>query len=192
MLDRIDKPLVFLLCAAPFLWLVIRAFTGQLGANPIEAMTRGLGSWGLIILLVTLCATPVRVLFKWPRVMRWRRMLGLFAFAYVALHVLSYAGLDHTFHWPTIWSDIVKRIYITIGLGGLLLLIPLAITSTRGWMMRLGGKAWQNLHKLIYPAAILGVVHYFFLVKADISEPMLFAAALAVLLGWRLHRKLTR
>ncbi|HEY8368496.1 MAG TPA: protein-methionine-sulfoxide reductase heme-binding subunit MsrQ [Thermodesulfobacteriota bacterium] len=166
-------------------WLL----TGRLGPNPIEAATRHLGWWGLALLLVSLAVTPLRQLTGWNRAIRLRRMLGLVAFGYVALHVTNYVAVDHFFDWRAIGADIVKRPYITVGMTAFLLLVPLAVTSTDGWVRRLGGKRWQRLHYLVYPAAVLGVVHYFLLVKADTREPALFAAALAALLGYRVWRR---
>ncbi|HEX7125415.1 MAG TPA: protein-methionine-sulfoxide reductase heme-binding subunit MsrQ [Thermodesulfobacteriota bacterium] len=164
-------------------------FTDRLGANPIEAATRLLGWWGLALLLASLAVTPLRQLTRWNRAIRLRRMLGLVAFGYVALHVTNYVAVDHFFDWGAIGADIVKRPYITVGMTAFLMLVPLAVTSTDGWVRRLGGKRWQRLHYLVYPAAVLGVVHYFLLVKADTREPALFAAALAALLGYRVWRR---
>jgi sulfoxide reductase heme-binding subunit YedZ len=181
----IVKPAVFALCLAPLAWIAWAWSTGALGANPIEATTRTLGDWALRFLLVTLAITPLRRLFGWPAVMRLRRMLGLFTFFYVILHLMSYVVLDQFFDWAAIGADIVKRKYITVGMATLLLLLPLAITSTKGWIKRLGGAAWQRLHRLVYGAAILALIHYFWMVKADLRQPVLYAAILALLLGWR-------
>jgi sulfoxide reductase heme-binding subunit YedZ len=183
------KPLVFALCLLPLAWVVERALTDQLGANPIEAATRFLGEWGLRFLLLSLAVTPLRQLLQWPTVMRFRRMIGLFGFAYVGLHLTSYVALDQFFDLAAIWADIVKRTYITLGMAAFLLLVPLAVTSTAGWVKRLGALRWQRLHRLVYPAAVLAVAHYYMLVKADIREPLLYAAILAALLGWRVWRR---
>jgi len=186
------KPGVFALCLVPLATILWGWSDGSLGANPIEATTRALGDWALRLLLVTLAVTPVRRLTGWAGVMRLRRMLGLFAFFYAVLHVTSYVALDQFFAWGAIWADIVKRRYITAGMAALLLLIPLAVTSTSGWIKRLGAPAWQRLHRLVYPAAALAVLHYFWMVKADTTQPLIYAAILALLLGWRLALALRR
>ena len=183
------KPAVFLLCLVPVLWLAYRAFTGGLGANPIEAVTRELGDWALRFILIALAVTPVRLVTGWTAIGRLRRMLGLFAFFYVVLHFSSYIGLDQFFFWPGIWQDIVKRVYITLGLGAVLLLIPLAVTSTDKMIKRLGGRRWRQLHRLVYPAAVLGVIHFFMMIKADYTEPTIYALILAGLFGIRLYKK---
>jgi sulfoxide reductase heme-binding subunit YedZ len=177
-------------CLLPLAWLAARtsgvAGLG-LGANPVEELIHRLGSWGLRFLLLTLCVTPLAVIGRKPQVMRLRRMLGLFAFTYLALHFSTWLVLDQWLSWHAILADIAKRPYITVGLTALLMLVPLAVTSTDGWMRRLG-QSWHRLHRLIYPAAILGCVHFWWQVKADWREPALYAAALAVLLGWRWRR----
>ncbi len=180
--------LVLLPLALGVYWLL----TGQFGANPIEAATRYLGWWGLTLLLVSLAVTPFRQITGWNRVIRLRRMLGLVAFGHIALHLTNYIAVDHFFDWGALWKDVVKRPYITVGMAAFLLLVPLAVTSTGGWVRRLGGKRWQKLHYLVYPIAVLGVVHYFLLVKADLREPILFAGAVAALLGYRVWRRAAR
>ena len=180
------KPALFVLCLTPLLWLVWRGLSDGLGANPIEAIIRNLGDWALRFLLIALAVTPLRKITGWNAVARWRRMLGLFAFAYVVLHFMSYVGLDQFFDWGAIGREIIKRRYITLGMVAVVLLIPLAVTSTNAMMKRLGGKRWQTLHRLVYVIAPLGVTHHWLMVKKDISEPMMHAAILAVLLGWRL------
>lgn len=187
--DRWLKPLVFVACLIPLVWLAIRAFTDGLGANPIEAVTRELGDWALRFILIALAVTPVRILTGWSAIGRLRRMLGLFAFFYVILHLSSYVGLDQFFFWPGIWQDIVKRVYITLGMAAVLMLIPLAITSTNRMMKRLGARRWRQLHRLVYPAAILGVIHFFMMIKADYTEPAIYAFLLSVLLGFRIYKK---
>jgi sulfoxide reductase heme-binding subunit YedZ len=157
----------------------------QLGANPIEKITRTTGYWTLTLLLVTLSATPLRRVLGWPWLGRFRRMLGLFAFFYGCLHFLTYLVLDQFFDWPGIVKDIAKRPYITVGFTAFLLLIPLAVTSTDGMIRRLGGKRWRRLHRLVYVIAIGGVVHFWWLVKKDITAPAADAAILAALLGFR-------
>jgi sulfoxide reductase heme-binding subunit YedZ len=186
---RALKPTVFVLCLLPLAWLFYRTLTNDLGANPIEAIIRYLGDWALRFVLIALAVTPVRMLTGWLPVARLRRMLGLYAFFYVVLHILGYVVLDHMFDWLTIWKDIVKRVYITVGMAALLMLIPLAITSTDGMIRRLGGRAWTRLHMLVYPAAILGVIHYFLMIKAGYQEPLIYAVILAALFGVRLYKK---
>jgi sulfoxide reductase heme-binding subunit YedZ len=175
------KPLILLLCLVPLGWLIAAALLGGLGANPIETVTRNLGEWALRLLLLTLAVTPLRRLTGWRTVVQLRRMLGLFSFFYALLHLLSYLVLEQFFYWPEIWADLLKRPYITVGMVSLLLLLPLAITSTTGWMRRLG-RNWQRLHRLIYPAAIAAVLHFYMLVKADTREPLIYAALLTLLL----------
>lgn len=182
---RWSKPLLILICLLPAAWLLYGALTGKLGANPIEAITRSLGDWALRFLLLTLVITPLRKLSGWGWLLRYRRMLGLCAFFYAALHLLSYIVLDQFFYWPEIWADIIKRPFITVGMVSFLLLIPLAVTSTKEWMRRLG-KHWQQLHRLVYLCAIGGVLHFYMLVKADTREPLLYAFILATLLFARL------
>jgi len=181
----IAKPIVFLACLGPLAWLVGQFLAGGLGANPIEASNRFLGDWALRFLLIALAVTPVKELTGRAVVMRFRRMLGLYAFFYVFLHLSSYVVLDQFFAWGAIWADIVKRNYITVGITAFILLIPLAATSTKGMVKRLGGKRWQQLHRLVYPAAILGVFHFFMMIKADYREPIIYAVILGMLLGWR-------
>lgn len=176
---------VFLICLLPLSILAWDAVAGNLGANPIEAVTRRLGDWAIRFLIIALAVTPVRRLTGWGEVARYRRMLGLFAFFYAILHVLSYVGLDHFFAWGDIWADIVKRRYITVGLLAVLLLLPLAVTSTAGMVRRLGGRRWRLLHRLVYPAGVLAVLHFYMLVKADWREPLLYGAIVGALLGYR-------
>jgi sulfoxide reductase heme-binding subunit YedZ len=179
------KPLVFVACLAPLAWLAGRGLAGMLGANPVEAVVRFLGDWSLRMLLVALAVTPLRQWTGWARLGSLRRMLGLFAFTYVMLHLLAYIGLDQFFDWPMIGAEIVKRRYITAGMAASLMLVPLAVTSTNGWVKRLGGGRWRRLHRLVYGIAPLAVMHHWMMVKRDISEPALHAAILSVLLGWR-------
>jgi len=180
------KPAVFVLCLLPLAYLGWQAGTDALGANPIEAINRRLGDWALRFLLIGLAVTPLRKAFGWAELARYRRMLGLFAFFYAVLHVTSYVVLDQFFAWGEIWADIVKRKYITFGMVALLLLVPLAATSTNAMIRRLGGLRWRRLHKLVYPAAAIACLHFFLMVKADIREPLVYASILAVLLGYRL------
>jgi len=187
--DRWLKPAVLILCLVPVSLLVVRAVTGDLGANPIEAITRDLGDWALRFILIALAVTPVREVTGVNAIGRLRRMLGLFAFFYVVLHFMSYIGLDQFFFWSGIWQDIVKRVYISLGMLAVLMLLPLAVTSTDKMVKRLGGRAWRKLHRLVYPAAILGVIHYFMMIKADYTQPIIYGAGLALLLGFRLYKK---
>lgn len=186
---RIAKPAVFALGLAPLGWLTWQALAGGLGANPIEACNRFLGDWALRFLLLALAVSPVRDLFGMAVVMRFRRMLGLFAFFYVSLHLTSYVVLDQFFAWEEIWRDILKRTYITVGMAAFALLVPLAVTSTRGMIKRLGAARWQKLHRLVYPAAVLAVVHYLMMVKADLREPLIYGGVLALLFAVRLVRR---
>ena len=185
---RILKALVFLLCLVPLAKLVLEIFgvAGMsLGANPIEELIHRLGIWGLNFLLITLAVTPLRRLTGKSWLLRFRRMLGLFAFFYVLMHFLTYAGLDQRFDLPVIFEDIAERPFITVGFTAFLLLIPLAVTSTNAMMKRLG-RRWQKLHRLVYVIAVLGVVHFYWQVKLDTLEPLIYAAILAALLGYRL------
>lgn len=185
---RTLKVALFLLCLVPLVKLALETFgiAGMsLGANPIEELIHRLGIWGLNFLLVTLAVTPLRRLTGRSWLLRFRRMLGLFAFFYVLLHFLTYAGLDQRFDLPVIFEDVVERPFITIGFTAFVLLIPLAVTSTHAMMKRLG-RRWQKLHRLVYVIAILGVVHFYWQVKLDTLEPLIYAAILAVLLGYRL------
>ena len=188
----IVKPLWFIACLLPFAWMLIALFelAGQsLGPEPIEAMQNHLGLWGLRILLVTLALTPLRQLSGRSWWVQLRRMTGLFCLFYISCHFLNYLVLDQSFDWPINWEDVLERPYITIGVLALLALIPLGITSTNGWMRRLG-KRWQKLHRLVYPIAILGCWHFWWQVKQDIVEPLIYALILAALLGIRMfYRK---
>lgn len=181
------KTALFALCLVPAIRLVLATFelAGQsLGANPVEALLHGAGLWGLRLLLITLAVTPLRRITAMNWLVRLRRMLGLFAFFYVACHFAIYAILDQRLALDAIVEDIAERPYITIGIAALLLLTPLAVTSTNAMMRRLG-KRWQQLHRLVYPAAILGVWHFWWQVKQDIREPLIYATILAALLGFR-------
>lgn len=179
------KPSVFATCLVPAGLLLWDALVGGLGANPIEQITHRTGDWTLRLLLVTLAITPLRRLSGFTALVRLRRMLGLFAFFYASLHFLTWLVLDQFFDWQAIVADIAKRPYITVGFTAFVLLIPLAVTSTNAMMRRLG-RNWTRLHRLVYLIGILGVIHYWWLVKADILEPAIYAAILAVLLASRL------
>ncbi len=180
------KPLVFALCLAPLLHLGWKAFNGKLGANPIEVITRSTGLWTLIFLLITLSITPLRKITGRLWLIRFRRMTGLFAFFYGCLHLMTYVWLDKFFDLHEMIADIGKRRFITMGLTAFLLMVPLAITSTRKMIQRLGGKRWNALHRLIYASAAAGVIHFLWLVKKDLRQPERYAAVLALLLGYRL------
>ena len=176
---------VFLGCLTPALVLLWKGFHDGLGANPIDVITRSTGRWTLTFLLITLSVTPVRKLTGFTWLIRFRRMLGLYAFFYGSLHLMTYVWLDKFFDVHEMLHDIVKRRFITAGLTAWLLMLPLAITSTTGWIRRLGGKRWQKLHRLIYFSAAAGVVHFIWLVKADLRRPLTYGAILAVLLVYR-------
>lgn len=180
------KSVIFVACLIPLARLVWLAFQGNLSANPIEFITRSLGTWTLVFLLITLSVTPLRKLLNQPWLIKLRRMLGLFAFFYASLHFVTYIWLDQFFDLQAIYKDVIKRPFITVGFASFLLLIPLAVTSTNNMVRRLGGKRWQKLHRLVYLIAIGGVVHYWWLVKKDITQPVIYAAVLAILLGYRI------
>lgn len=179
------KPAVFLLCLTPLAWLIWAAFTDNLSANPLDDITDTTGRWTLRFLLITLGVTPLRRITGWNSVVRFRRMLGLFAFFHGILHFTTYILLDKFFDVGEMVKDIAMRPYITVGFTGFVLMIPLAVTSTRKWIARIGGRRWQLLHRLIYVSASAGVFHYLWLVKLDIRYPLQYAAVLAALLGYR-------
>ncbi|MEO8078086.1 MAG: protein-methionine-sulfoxide reductase heme-binding subunit MsrQ [Acidobacteriota bacterium] len=181
---KFAKPVAFLLCLAPALWLLTRALTGRLGINPVEDITLTTGTWALRFLVITLAVTPVRRLTGWNRVIQYRRMLGLFAFFYATLHFLTYLVLDQYFAVDLILKDVVKRRYITAGAVAFVSMIPLAITSTKGWIRRLG-RRWTVLHRLIYVSGLAAAVHYLWKVKVMIGPPVYYALAIALLLGFR-------
>jgi len=183
---RLLKVAVFLACLVPLGRLGWKGYAGMLGANPIEVITHSTGDWTMILLLTTLSITPLRKLTGQYSLIRLRRMIGLLAFFYACLHFTTYIWLDKFFDWHAMLADIGKRRFITVGFLGFVLLIPLAVTSTAGWIRRLGGSRWQRLHQLIYVTALAGVIHYIWLVKADLRKPLQYAAVLAVLLGYRL------
>jgi methionine sulfoxide reductase heme-binding subunit len=179
------KTVVFLLCLAPLGALGVRIAGGEVPPNPVETLTHFTGDWALRLLLVTLAVTPLRRLTGWGWLVRLRRMLGLFAFFYAALHLAVYLSLDQFFDWGAIAEDVLKRPYITLGFTAFLILVPLAVTSTRGWVRRLG-RRWQRLHRAVYAAAVLAVLHFLWLVKGDPTEPLIYALVLALLLAVRL------
>ena len=205
---RVAKVSVFLLSLGPIAWLVWAAFTGNLSANPLSDITNETGVWTLRFLCITLAITPLRRLTGWNALIRFRRMAGLFAFFYGTLHLLTYvivdrfAGLDFPdgiVAWTTVRNlaasvvdDIGKRPFITIGFTAWTTMVPLAVTSTAGWIRRLGGRRWNRLHRLVYATAVLGVIHYWWLVKADVSRPRLYGVVVGALLATRLYWSRTR
>jgi sulfoxide reductase heme-binding subunit YedZ len=194
---RTLKALVFVLCLGPLSVLTWKAFHALLGANPVDVITRSTGKWTLTFLLLTLSVTPLRRLLRMPWLVRFRRMLGLYAFFYGSLHLMTYVWLDQFFDVHGMLHDIAKRKFITAGMTAFALMVPLAFTSTSGWIRRMGGKRWQKLHRLIYLSATAGVIHFLWLVKADKSRPIAYGSVLAILLlfrsgVWLLNRSRTR
>ncbi len=188
---RFLKPVVFITLGLPLLWLVyaiVRELSepgAVLGADPGEAVVLFLGEWNIRMLLLTLCVSTARRLLRTPAIAGYRRMIGLFAFSYAVMHMFSYLGFLAGFEWRIIQEDFVERTYITVGIGAVFLLLPLAFTSTRGWQRRLGQR-WRRLHKLVYPAVGLGLVHLLWLTKDDYAEPLLYCAIFAGLMAERL------
>lgn len=187
LMHPLAKPVVFVLCLLPFAWLFYGAFTNNLGANPAEYLIRATGDWTLRFLCIVLAVTPLRVLTSTPQLARFRRMLGLFVYFYGVLHLLSYSWFDMGFDVPDIAKDIAKRPFILVGFSAFVLLTPLAATSFNRAIKALGGKRWQMLHKLVYLIAGLGLLHFFWMRagKNDFTEVFVYAAIIAVLLGWR-------
>jgi methionine sulfoxide reductase heme-binding subunit len=183
--SRQDQPAAFVLGTLPFIWLLFRVLTGRLGINPVEDLTLTTGIWALRFLVFTLLITPIRRLTGWNRIIQYRRMLGLFAFFYASLHFAIYIGVDQFFAFDLILKDIVKRPFITMGFTAFVLMIPLAVTSTKGWIRRLG-RRWQLLHRLIYVSAIAAAVHYLWKVKVMIGSPVYYAAGITLLLAFRI------
>lgn len=184
-MNRNYKPLLFLICLIPLARLIYLGFTGGLGANPIEFITRSTGTWTLTGLMITLAVTPLRRLTGYNALVRYRRMLGVFTFFYASLHFTTYIWLDQFFNLTHVLKDIYKRPFITVGFAAFVLLIPLAVTSTNAMMRRLG-KRWQQLHRLVYLIGGLGVLHYLWLVKKDLTQPLIYSGVLLVLLTLRL------
>jgi sulfoxide reductase heme-binding subunit YedZ len=189
---RVLKPVVFLGCLAPFLWLAYNTVWGSLGVNPVETITNETGIWTLRLLVATIAITPIRWVTGWNPIINFRRMIGLFAFFYATVHFLIYFVLDRSLMLDGLWEDIVLRPYITVGFAAFVLMIPLALTSTRGWIRRMGGRRWNLLHKLVYASAVLGALHYVWKVKLDVTNPMIYAAIVVVLLVWRVVRAFGR
>jgi sulfoxide reductase heme-binding subunit YedZ len=184
--DRVaaSKPLVWVACLAPLLALVWDAWRDELGTDPVAQLEHRSGLWALRLLLLTLAITPLRRVTGWNKLIRYRRLIGLFAFFYATVHLLIYTLVDLGGYWSQLLEEIAKRPYITVGFSAWLLLIPLALTSTRNMIRRLG-RRWQTLHKLIYPIALLALLHFLWLVKADKREPLLYLAVFAGLMLWR-------
>lgn len=191
-LRQYGKPVAFTAMLLPALWLVwawwqtFQGLEGGLGFNPQETSNRFTGDWALRILLLSLAVTPFSTLIKSPKPILFRRMIGLFAFFYVVLHITSYVWLDMLFDWQELWADVLKRIYITVGFAGLLLLIPLAVTSTNGMIKRLGAKRWKKLHKSVYAVGLLAVVHFIMMRKGFQVEPLIYSGILVGLFALRL------
>lgn len=181
------RPALFIAALLPFVYLLYRAFSDDLGANPIEEITHFTGDWTLYLLLITLAVTPLRRLLGWTWLLHYRRMLGLFAFFYACMHFLTYLVLDQFFDLQEIVRDVIKRPYITVGFTAFVLLFPLALTSTNNMMRRLG-RRWKPLHRLVYLITLLGVLHFLWLTRADVREPLLLGAILLLLLILRLPR----
>lgn len=188
MQKRFLKPLVFLLCLLPLVVLIWRLFADQLGANPIDEVADTTGEWTLRFLLIALMATPLKRLLGWTWGIRVRRMLGLFAFFYATLHLTTYLWLDQFFDWGEIWLDILDRPFITVGMLAFVMLLPLVVTSNNAMVRRLG-RNWKRLHRLAYIIPLLGVLHFWWLVKADVLEPLVYGAVLVVLLGFRIKAR---
>ena len=185
MLARLQKPALFLLALVPAAWLAWRTLHDLLGANPVEELELTTGIWAFRFLLISLAITPLRRLTGWNRVVQFRRMLGLFAFAYATAHLLIYVVLDQGLALEYILKDVVKRRFITAGMVAFVLMVPLAVTSTKGWIRRLG-RRWQSLHRLVYVSAIAAALHFIWKVKVVIGEPVYYAGILAILLAVRL------
>ena len=180
------KVVVFVACLVPLASLLWRGYRNDLSLNPVEFVEHTTGDWILRFLVMTLAITPLRKILRLPQLIRFRRMLGLFAFFYACLHFSTWIGVDRFFNWGEMLKDVSKRPFITVGFTGFLLLIPLAITSTAGWIRRLGGKRWQLLHRAIYLSAVAGVIHFYWLVKSDVRKPIEYAFLVGILLAWRL------
>jgi sulfoxide reductase heme-binding subunit YedZ len=186
------KAVVFLICLIPAGILIWDAFTGNLSSNPTQFLEHATGDWTLRFVALTLCITPFRKILNQPQLIRFRKMLGLFAFFYGCCHLSVYLTFDQVFDIHGIWADVIKRKYITVGFLAFVLMIPLAITSTAGMIRRMGNRKWTILHRAIYITAIAGVIHFYWLVKSDIHLPLEYAAVMAALLGWRIYDHYTK
>jgi sulfoxide reductase heme-binding subunit YedZ len=180
------KAFLFLLCLVPVARLGWKFYRQDLGANPVEFITHATGDWIIRFLLITLSVTPLRKLLNLPPLARFRRMFGLFAFFYGCLHFMTWFWLDKSFDFSEMGKDILKRRFITVGMTGLALMLPLALTSTAGWVRRLGFERWQRIHRLVYFSALAGVIHYYWLVKSDVRLPLLYGGILAILMAYRI------
>ena len=185
--SRWTKTALFAACLIPAALLVWRGFQGELSANPVEYIEHYTGDWVIRFLLITLSVTPLRKIFNQPLLTRYRRMLGLFAFFHVCVHLLMYLTFDQMFDPSGIWADVMKRPYITVGTAGFLTLIPLAVTSNAAMVRRFGPKRWQLLHRLVYFSALAGIIHFYWLVKSDVREPLMYGAILMLLMLFRMR-----
>jgi len=185
---KFNKIVIFINSVVPLGLLALDAYRQRLGANPLEYFLRTTGVLTLTFLLITLSITPLRKMFGWNQLARFRRMLGLFSFFYGSLHLITYSIFDKSLNVPAIASDVWKRPFIAFGMAAFTMLIPLAITSTSGMVKRLGGKNWQRLHRLTYAAAVSGVVHFYMIQKSDVTYPVIFGIVLAGLLGYRIYK----
>jgi sulfoxide reductase heme-binding subunit YedZ len=185
--NKWTKVPVFLLCLVPAGIIVWEGFHGDWGPNPTQFLEHATGDWILRFLAITLAVSPLRKILGLQQLIRFRRMFGLFAFFYAFIHFSLYLGLDQVLDFHGIWADVMKRRYITVGFTGFVLMIPLAITSTAGWVRRMGFKRWTMLHRAIYVSAVAGVIHFYWLVKSDVHLPLIYAGIMAVLLGWRVY-----
>jgi sulfoxide reductase heme-binding subunit YedZ len=188
MVRRLIRPALWLVVIVPLVWLVVRLLLSQLGANPIEALEHETGQWTLRLLAASLAVTPLITFTRWGWLIPQRRFLGLATFGYATIHLLVYIGVDQFFDLSDIVEDVLKHLYVTVGMAAFLMLLPLAITSTKGWIRRMGGKRWNQLHRLVYVAAVAGCVHYLWAVKKDITEPLLYGAVFVVLFALRFVR----
>lgn len=186
---RVLRPLLWVLLVAPLLWMIYRAVQGDLGANPIERLERETGLWTLRLLAASLAISPLMKVTRWGWLIPYRRFLGLAAFTYASIHLSVYIGLDHFFAFDDIVEDVLEHLYVTVGMTAFLLLLPLAITSTKGWIKRLGGKRWNQLHRLVYLAAVAGCVHFLWAVKKDIAEPIVYIAIFVGLFAVRIYQR---
>jgi methionine sulfoxide reductase heme-binding subunit len=187
LISKWTKVFVFLLCLAPvgfIAWDLYQNPTAQ--ADPTKFLEHATGTWTINFVVITLAITPLRKILHQPQLIRFRRMVGLYAFFYVFLHFSTWVAIDHSFAWPEMWADVLKRRFITVGFSAFVLMAPLALTSTAWWIRKLGGKNWQKLHRLIYVIAILGVIHYAWLVKSDETKPIIYGVLVGLLLAYRL------
>ncbi len=182
---RFLRPALWLLVILPLVWSFSRLFLGELGANPVETLEHETGEWTLRLLAASLAVTPLIRLTNWGWLIRERRFLGLAAFTYASVHLLVYIGIDQFFNVNDIVEDVLEHLYVTVGMAAFLMLLPLAITSTKGWIKRLGGRRWNLLHRLVYVAAVAGCIHYLWAVKKDIEEPLIYASVFVVLFALR-------